>query len=223
MIRSLEEDAGYNVVSDIFNTSDFGLPQHRRRIFIFAVRKDQKIASKNAQFFSSESVLEAFQESKKNCSLNFYEDVLDGILEKKVDPKYYLSERVKPTILANGSKKFKSKSEINQLIARPLTATMVKLHRACQDNYYSDNFLRSRTPYKYVEKKIPKEIEVSHDIRKITPEEAFLLQGFDKHFCTSAASAGISNHQLYRQSGNAVSVNTVYAIISYIYKTILSE
>ncbi len=28
--------------------------------------------------------------------------------------------------------------EINQLIARPLTATMVKMHRACQDNYYSD-------------------------------------------------------------------------------------
>lgn len=29
---------GYNVQEDIFNTSDFGLPQHRRRLYIFATR-----------------------------------------------------------------------------------------------------------------------------------------------------------------------------------------
>ncbi len=40
IIRSLEDDAGYFVTSDIFNTSDFGLPQTRRRIFFFAIRKD---------------------------------------------------------------------------------------------------------------------------------------------------------------------------------------
>jgi DNA (cytosine-5)-methyltransferase 1 len=40
-------------------------------------------------------------------------------LEKSVDEKYYLSERIKPTILSNGRFFI---SEINQLIARPLTA-----------------------------------------------------------------------------------------------------
>ena len=32
------------------------------------------------------------------------------------------------------------------MIARPLTATMVKMHRACQDNYYSDDFINSAEP-----------------------------------------------------------------------------
>ena len=75
--------------------------------------------------------------------MNYYSDVLDGVLSDKVDEKYYLSEKIKPTILSNGTKNFRSKSEINQLIARPLTATMVKMHRACQDNYYSEDFIKS--------------------------------------------------------------------------------
>ena len=58
-----------------------------------------------------------------------------------------ISDKIKPTILSNGSSGFISKSEINQLIARPLTASMVKMHRACQDNYYSDNFLNSKNNF----------------------------------------------------------------------------
>ena len=143
---------------------------------------------------------------------------LDNLLEKSVDEKYYLSERIKPTILSNGSKNFKSKSEINQLIARPLTATMVKMHRACQDNYYSDEFLNHPNPSKYLEKDIPKDEQAKHRIRKLTPLEALRLQGFDEDFCLNASKAGVSNHQLYKQAGNAVSVNTVYSIIHYLVK-----
>ena len=79
-----------------------------------------------------------------NKSLNFYETVRDGILEKNVDEKYYLSEKIKPTILADGSKNYKSKSMINRDIARTLTASMVKMHRANQDNYYSDEFFNKK-------------------------------------------------------------------------------
>jgi DNA (cytosine-5)-methyltransferase 1 len=214
--RSLQEDAGYVVFDDIFNTVDFGLPQTRRRLFIFAVRKD--LSAKGEEInFSSSRVKGIFSKSINSTSLKKYESVLDGILEDKVDEKYYLSERIKPTILANGSKNFKSKSEINQLIARPLTATMVKMHRACQDNYYSDNFLDCTNPEDYLNNKIPKEEEVKHKIRKLTPLEAFRLQGFEDEFCKNAQLAGVSNHQLYKQAGNAVSVNTVYLILYYLF------
>ena len=63
--------------------------------------------------------------------------------EDKTESKYFLSERIKPTILADGSANFKSRSDINQLIARTLTASMHKMHRACQDNYYSQDFIDS--------------------------------------------------------------------------------
>jgi DNA (cytosine-5)-methyltransferase 1 len=215
--RSLEEDAGYKVFTDVFNTSDFGLPQTRRRVFFFAIRKDLT-NNLNIDIFSSKKVKENFSTLNGKTSLHRYKNVLDNLLEKDVDEKFYLSEKLKPTILSNGSKNFNSKSEINQLIARPLTATMVKMHRACQDNYYSDEFLNYPNPIQYLQKDLTKQEQVSHRIRKITPLEALKLQGFDNDFYVKASSAGISNHQLYKQAGNAVSVNTVYSILHFLYK-----
>jgi len=208
IVRSLN-NCGFNYIySDIFNTSNFGLAQTRNRIFIFGSRKKLPI---NFQF-SQEAVLNSFIQLKDKVSILRQNSVLD-ILSKSVDEKYYLSDKIKPTILANGSKNFLSKSEINQLIARPLTASMVKMHRACQDNYYSEDFITAKMPKKYKEKVFTKKELESHRIRKLTPQEAFALQGFEKEFHYNAKTAGVSDHQLLKQAGNAVSVNTVYAIL----------
>ena len=220
IIRSLEEDAGYYVTSNVFNSSDFGLPQTRRRIFFFAIRKDLIDSRIN---LDNEVIKNQNINSKNSTSLKKYKNVLDNLLENEVDQKYYLSEKIKPTILSNGSKNFKSKSEINQLIARPLTATMVKMHRACQDNYYSDEFLNNSNPIEYLKKNFSKVEQAKHQIRKLTPLEALKLQGFDKEFYSNASNAGVSNHQLYKQAGNAVSVNTVYYIIHYLFKSNIIE
>ena len=63
------------------------------------------------------------------------------ILEKEVDEKYFLSSKILKTILSHGTGGFYQKSEIDLKIARPLTKTMVKMHRANQDNYYSNNYI----------------------------------------------------------------------------------
>lgn len=214
IIRSLEKDAGYSVDSVILDTKNFGLPQTRRRIFIFGIHRDYLDKNKTVEL-NHDLIVKDSAKLNGSTSLYKYRTVLD-ILEREVDKKYYLSDRIKPTILANGSKNFKSRSEINQLIARPLTASMVKLHRACQDNYYSDEFLFSDNPELHLENTYAKEELAQHSIRKITPEEAFMLQGFSREDVEKARGAGISNHQLYRQAGNAVSVNTVYALLHYL-------
>ncbi len=204
--------AGYkNVFYDVFNTQNFGLAQKRNRVYIFATSEELPFDFS----FDEKTISHDFNKKKKKTSIIRHSTVLD-VLDKVVEKKYYLSETLKPTILADGSKNFKSKSEINQMIARPLTATMVKMHRACQDNYYSDDFINSSNPTQYLEKKFSKEEQVKHSIRKLTPKEAFLLQGFDETFVSNAITKGISNHQLYKQAGNAVSVNTVYAILHYL-------
>jgi DNA (cytosine-5)-methyltransferase 1 len=148
----------------------------------------------------------------KNHSLQIYKDVLD-ILEKKVDAKYYLSEKIKHTILADGSKNFWSKSQIDLEIARTLTATMVKMHRACQDNYYSDDFILKGLSHR----ETIKEILIKTPIRKLTPKEALNLQGFDDDFYKNAVDYGVSDHQLYKQAGNALSVNVGYALLHYLF------
>ena len=61
-----------------------------------------------------------------------------------------------PTILSDGTGGYKAKSEIDLKIARPLCATMAKMHRACQDNYVR--------------------------VRRLTPRECARLQGFQDSF-----------------------------------------
>lgn len=210
VIKSELENAGYLVKMDIFNSNDFGLPQKRSRVIIFARRRYL------GQFdFSTELVKASFtQIDQEKCSLCFYNSTID-LLDKIVDEKYYLSEKIKPTILSNGSAGFKSKSEIDQIVARPLTATMHKMHRACQDNYYSDIFIQSEGRDK-PSGRMSKDELTRIAIRKLTPKEAFMLQGFPGDFAYKASIAKVSDGAMYKQAGNAVSVNTIYAVLYYL-------
>ena len=139
-IESELEARGYKVFSDIFNTADFQLPQKRSRVIIFATKG--RVPKDFNQQFSSQSIKDFFEKNGKKTSVLRYKTTLQ-LLERVAPQKYYLSERIKPTILADGSAKFQSRSDINQAIARPLTASMHKMHRACQDNYYSQDFIDS--------------------------------------------------------------------------------
>lgn len=199
------------VYYDVFNTEDFGLAQKRNRVFIFATTE----SIENFKF-DSRIIKEVFSSIFTNTSLLKQKSTHD-VLDKYVDNKYYLSDTIKPTILSTGTKNYKSKSEINPIIAKPLTATMVKMHRACQDNYFSDGYINSTNPMDYIKTVYSKEELCSQNIRKITPKEAFLLQGFDSDYYKRLELAGNSNTQLYKQAGNAVSVNTVYAIMYYLF------
>lgn len=49
-------------------------------------------------------------------------------------------------------------------------------------------------------------------IRRLTPRECWRLQAFDDYLFDRARAAGISDAQLYKQAGNAVTVNVVYEI-----------
>ena len=128
---------------------------------------------------------------------------MHNILEKEVDEKFYLSEKVKPTILSDGTGGYVAKSEINQSPARPLCATMAKMHRACQDNYYSDDYIFGNGD--------------TERVRKLTPRECARLQGFDDGFVID-----VSNAQAYKQFGNAVTVNVSRAVAESV-KFVLKE
>lgn len=206
------EACGYHVYFDVFNTASFGLAQTRNRVYIFATTLEI-----DNFVFTAKEVKKVYDfELRDKCSLLFQNNTHE-VLEKNVADRYYLSERIKPTILANGTKNYVVNSSINPLVARPLTATMVKLHRACQDNYFSDGFINSTNPYEYAEIKFSKEELVGQRIRKLTPKEAFMLQGFDNEYFSKIEKCGTSQAQLYKEAGNAVSVNTVYAICYYIF------
>ncbi len=172
-IQRVLEDLGYRVFSAVLNSADYGVPQVRNRIFIVCFRNQQ--------------VAFQFPEAMK------LEVTMHDILDKTVDEKFYLSEKLKPTILSHGTGGYVAKSEINQSPARPLCATMAKMHRACQDNYYSDDYILGNGD--------------TERIRKLTPRECARLQGFGDDFIID-----VSNAQAYKQFGNAVTVNVSRAV-----------
>ena len=163
--RILHEVLGYKVFCDILNSADFGVPQTRNRTYIVCFDNH-----------AAEYEFPVKQELDKT---------LQDLLEHDVDKKYFLSDRILPTILSDGTGGYKAKSEIDLKIARPLCATMAKMHRACQDNYVTQ---KGR-------------------VRRLTPRECARLQGFEDTFLIP-----VSDCQAYKQFGNAVTVNVSRAV-----------
>lgn len=192
----------YNVYHWILNSADYSIPQIRRRIFIVGV--DKKL-----NYFNDLTVPPRKIALKQSTYPTAWH-----LLERKTLKKYYLSEKIKKTILSNGTGRFFYISKINQLIARPLCKTMHKMHRASQDNYYSDDFINGTFDEKSWKVNLSK--SGSDQIRRITPLEAFRLQGFPDSFLKKSKMSGLSDSQLYMQAGNAVSVQVVRAVLEHL-------
>ncbi|WP_187879370.1 DNA cytosine methyltransferase [Helicobacter pylori] len=175
----------YQVNYNLLNTLDFGIPQQRNRVFIVALRKNS--------FINLEFVFPA----KTSCKIS----ALD-LLDKQVELKYFISQRMIKTILGKGTKGYIVEPSIDTPIAKTLTATMHKCHRASQDNYYTD--LKNWEHYKD---------NNYSTIRRLTPNEARKLQGFPSDF-----KQVVSDTQSYKQFGNAVSVNVSFALAKAIKK-----
>lgn len=65
---------------------------------------------------------------------------------------------------------------------------------------------------------VPMPVYSNLRIRKLTPLECWRLQGFTDEQFYKAKDSGVSNSQLYKQAGNAVTVNVVDAITKELFK-----
>ncbi|MCI5836246.1 MAG: DNA cytosine methyltransferase [Veillonellaceae bacterium] len=55
-------------------------------------------------------------------------------------------------------------------------------------------------------------VDDGEHIRRLTPKECWRLQGFTDEYFERAKAAGLSDTQLYKQAGNAVTVNVARAV-----------
>ena len=186
MKKELEE-LGYKVYYQVLNSQDYGVPQRRNRAIIVAFNK---------KYFKDEP----FVYPEKQPLMCTAHDFLD----EDVEEKYFISTNMIGTILGKGTKGYIVKPTIDQDICKTLTATMHKMHRASQDNYYTD----IKNHEKYCDKN-------KTNIRKLTPNECRKLQGFPSDW-----KQVVSDTQAYKQFGNAVTVNVIYAVAQEVFKYI---
>lgn len=121
---------------------------------------------------------------------------MKDILEKQVDDKYYLSQKMYDYIMCTDTGGYRTGNmDIDLDIARPLTATMHKMHRACTDNYISTKYQpKGKT-----------------NVRKLTPIECERLQTLPDNY-----TEGVSNTNRYKCIGNGWTVDVISHIFSFL-------
>jgi DNA (cytosine-5)-methyltransferase 1 len=166
------DELGYETYSQVLNASDFGLPQNRERIFIVGINR-RKI--RGAHFDFPEPPRTAVK--------------VGDILERKVDAKYVLSNK-----LWAGHKR------------------RLREHRKRGNGFGYSLFTRDSPRTSTISARYYKDgseilIATTGNPRKITPREAARLQGFPESFVIP-----VSDTQAYKQFGNSVAVNVISAI-----------
>lgn len=191
-IQEVFEELGYNFSYRVVDSKDCGIPQTRRRLIVVGFKKkDKNIEEPKVK--DLEFTLQDFLETTtKYKNFRCTDGKIEIIKEQgEVDDKYFLSEAVCRHVMSPGSGNYYTKPEIDLKIARPLLATMHKMHRAGVDNY------------------------VTHKgkIRKLTPRECMRLMGYDDSF-----KIVVSDTQAYKQAGNSIVVDVMIAILNEILK-----
>jgi DNA (cytosine-5)-methyltransferase 1 len=194
---------GYNLHVWELLASDYGLPQNRRRIFFCGVRQDIK----RKIDLPAPPIINLLQSQ--------YPTVWHLLEKSIVDNRHFIPTKTRETVLYKNPR-WQGNVNIDNPIARPLTASMSKWHRANQDNYYSSSYIFGSEPYFR-----PNVVLEDEPIRRITPLEGFRLQGFPDNFSKKAKESNISYATQYRLIGNAVPVNLAQNVIKHLLNSYL--
>lgn len=186
------DDAGYNVVPPhILNAMDFGVPQHRERIYIVGFRKDLGIMPEDYTYPEPTT-----PEGKRKC----FRDVME---DHEVSVKYYLS-----TQYIESLKKHKARQAAKghgfgyEIIdVNGVSNAIVVGGMGRERNLIVDDRLTNFTPVTHIKGEVNRE-----GIRRMTPREWARLQGFPDKFKIVVADASA-----YKQFGNSVAVPAIQA------------
>lgn len=187
VILNAFESIGYTVYWKVLNSNNFGVPQHRERIYIVAFRNDLNIDSfAFPEGFSSDICLK---------------DILE---DAPIPSKYYLSDAYMDTLIKHKAKHQAKGNgfgyEIRDL--NGIAGTIVCGGMGKERNLIVDERPHSLVPMTKIKGKINED-----NIRKLTPREWARLQGFPESY-----KLILSDTQLYKQFGNSVTVPVIKAI-----------
>ena len=186
------DDAGYDVVPpQILNAMDYGVPQHRERIFIIGFRKDLGIKVEDFKYPEPTT-----PEGKR---VKFRD-----VMEKKVPSvKYYLSNVYVETLKRHRARHEAAGHGFGYEIidTNGVANAIVVGGMGRERNLIIDKRLKDFTPVTNIKG------EVNRDgIRRMTPREWARLQGFPDEFKIVVADASA-----YKQFGNSVAIPAIQA------------
>lgn len=194
VVQRVFASLGYSIHTQVLDAVNYGIPQKRRRIFVIGFKNggdDFKFPTPVTLKFTMQDFL--LENTPMGCFMSKNGKIEITHKHGEVGRKYFLSDRILPGIMSEGTGGFSMKPEIDLKIARPLMRTMHKMHRAGEDNYVTTN---------------------GH-IRRLAPRECLRLMGFTDDF-----KQVVSDTQMYQQAGNSMVVDVMMALIKEVIKYI---
>lgn len=214
-----EESVPYHIYWKVLNAKNYGVPQNRERVFIVGIRDDED----NQFMWPKEELL-----TRK----------LKDVLEKDVDEKYFLSEKMINGFLIHTQRMkergngFSFTPTTGDKIASSVTTrngsrpddNFIQIKSATSKGYEtategdSINFSQpnSETRRGRVGKEVAQTLDtacnqgvLNNGIRRLTERECFRLMDFDESFVMPCSST-----QMYKQAGNSIVVAVLAKIIS---------
>ena len=186
-IYSILDGLGYKITEEILNSSDYGVPQNRERIYIVG--------------FLSEKAREAFCFPDKIRRTRSVEDLLD----KEVDPKYYYEGKGYEFTERDGSKK-PLYDKLKVAITKPFIPYQYRRYYVRQNkNAVCPTLTANMGSGGH---NVPLVLD-RKGVRKLTPRECLRFQGFPDSF---AIPEGSRDSHIYKQAGNSVTVPVIAAI-----------
>ena len=180
VIRKTLEDAGYQIYEKILNAKDYGVPQNRQRIYIIGFLGTADFSFPNPSKMKT---------------------MLGDILEKKVDSKYTISDK-----LWSGHQRRKQQhKEKGNGFGYSLFNDNSEYTNTISARYYKDG------SEILIEQK-------NKNPRKLTPREAARLQGFEDSFIIPVGDA-----KAYQQFGNSVAVPVIKALAKEIKRALKTQ
>jgi DNA (cytosine-5)-methyltransferase 1 len=233
-IKETFDELGYNYFYQVLNAKDFGVPQHRERIFVIGFKE------KSIHF-----------EFPKPIPLEYK---MQDFLEDYTDSKYYLKEKGVKFVTSSKNRK-KRYTQINGDIAlcqkanqqfnwhgdfvfenieKPEFDELIFDVNQVEEKYYLSDKTRKYVLTKGTKNyktRIKTDLEVARPllqtmhkmhragvdnyvthnkgrIRKLTPKECLRLMGFRDDF-----KQVVSDTQMYRQAGNSIVVDVLIALL----------
>ena len=227
-IKARLEQCGYTVFERVLNTMEYSdLPQNRERIYIIGFR-DVKDAERFKLFETT--TLEKFRVNK--TSKDRAEDVRQVIDYAKTinELKQYYYTREKYPIYFMTDEEFQISSKDTKVNLDEQITEMYQFYQVRRGMYVRKNqsdVCPTLTANMGTGGHNVPLIKVGDGIRKITPEEAFKLQGFPVgngySLPTKYKGKQYGDAPLYKQAGNAVSVPIITLIAKELLKILEKE
>lgn len=186
------DDAGYDVVPpQIVNAMDFGVPQHRERVYIIGYRKDLHIDISQFKYPEPQTT------GRKRPR---FRDVME---EHEVSVKYYLSTVYWETLIKHKARHEAAGHGFGYKIIDldGVANAIVVGGMGREGNLIIDKRLTNFTPVTNIKGEVNRE-----GIRKMTPREWARLQGFPENF-----KIVVSDASAYKQFGNSVAIPAIKA------------